>query len=179
MGQPTVQPTVQPTNSQNQGLDSAFLNSGNNPVPNSQTGSTGPVLTQGGAQNYFPTTSQENTPQSNFNENTIPTTQNQGLDSAFLDVIKDKEISANNPVPNSQTVGNGPVLTQGGAQNYYPTNSQQNPPQTNVAENTIPTSQNSVDNGAPGAEFDLDVSLIKPKFPSVTWTFLTDDYAYF
>lgn len=97
--------------------------------------------------------------------------QNQGLNSEFLDVIKDKENSANNPIPNSQTGTNGPVLTEGGLQNNYPTNSQQNTPQTNVAENTIPTTQNSADNGKPGAEFGLDVSLIKTKFSSVTWIF--------
>lgn len=90
------------------------------------------------------------------------------MDSAFSGVLKDKENAATIPVPNSQTGSNGPVLTQGGLQNTFPTNPQQNIPETNIAENTIPTAQNSVDSDAPGAEFDLDVSSIKAKSPSVT-----------
>lgn len=90
------------------------------------------------------------------------------MDSAFLDVLKENENAANTPIPNSQTGGNGPVLTQGGLQNTLPTNPQQNILQINVAENTIPTTQNSVDNDAPGAEFDLDVSSIKTRSPSAT-----------
>lgn len=72
--------------------------------------------------------------------------------------MKEKENADTTHVSNSQTGSNGPVLTQGGLQNMY--TSQQNIPQANVAENTIPAAQNSVDDDSPGAEFDLDVSSI-------------------
>lgn len=64
-------------------MDSSFFDvlkekekTANIPQTNSQTGSSGPGLTQGGLQNTFPTKSQQNVAQTNVVENETSTTKN-------------------------------------------------------------------------------------------------------